>query len=100
MYYPCGTNYRAPRWTFTIPCKPEVRQGAREESASPRQNIRYRAAAILRRLLKERVPLPPHTYNATDDTCMNVMDVDDKELLALLENPDVFKSVENVPSEK
>ena len=30
----CGTNNRAPRWTFTDPCKPEVRPGAREESAS------------------------------------------------------------------
>ena len=29
-----GTNNRAPRWTFTDPCKPEVRPGAREESAS------------------------------------------------------------------
>ena len=26
---------RAPRWTFMDPCKPEVRPGAREESASP-----------------------------------------------------------------
>ena len=25
----------APRWTFTDPCKPEVRSGARKESASP-----------------------------------------------------------------
>ena len=30
-----GTNKRAPRWTFTDPCKPEVRPGAREESVSP-----------------------------------------------------------------
>ena len=30
-----GTNNRAPRWTFTDPWKPEVRPGAREESASP-----------------------------------------------------------------
>ena len=30
-----GTINRAPRWTFTDPCKPEVRPGAREESASP-----------------------------------------------------------------
>ena len=30
-----GTNNRAPRRTFTDPCKPEVRPGAREESASP-----------------------------------------------------------------
>ena len=30
-----GTNNRAPRWTFTDPCKPEVRPGAREEPASP-----------------------------------------------------------------
>ena len=35
MYCHCGTNNRAPRWTFTDPCKPEVRPGAREESASP-----------------------------------------------------------------
>ena len=31
----CGTNNRAPRWTLTDPCKPELRPGAREESASP-----------------------------------------------------------------
>ena len=31
----CGTNNRAPRLIFTDPCKPEVRLGAREESASP-----------------------------------------------------------------
>ena len=30
-----GANNRAPRWTFTDPCKPEVIPGAREESASP-----------------------------------------------------------------
>ena len=30
----CGTNNRAPRWTFTDPCKPEVSPGAREESDS------------------------------------------------------------------
>ena len=35
MHYHCGINNRAPRWTFTDPCKPEVRPGAREESASP-----------------------------------------------------------------
>ena len=31
----CGTNNRAPRWTFTDPCKPEVIPGDRNESASP-----------------------------------------------------------------
>ena len=35
MHCHCGTNNRAPLWTFTDPCKPEVRPGAREESASP-----------------------------------------------------------------
>ena len=35
MHCHCGTNNRAPRWTFTDPCKPEVRPGAREESVSP-----------------------------------------------------------------
>ena len=35
MHCYCDTNNRAPRWTFTDPCKPEVRPGAREESASP-----------------------------------------------------------------
>ena len=35
MRYHCDTNNRAPWWTFTHPCKPEVRPGAREESASP-----------------------------------------------------------------
>ena len=35
MHCHCGTNNRAPRWTFTDPCKPDVRPGAREESASP-----------------------------------------------------------------
>ena len=35
MHCHCGTNNRAPRWTFTDPCKPEVRPGAREESGFP-----------------------------------------------------------------
>ena len=35
MHRHCDTNNRAPRWTFTELCKPEVRPGAREESASP-----------------------------------------------------------------
>ena len=35
MHCHCGTNNRVPRRTFTDPCKPEVRPGAREESASP-----------------------------------------------------------------
>ena len=34
MHCHCGTNNRAPRWTFTDPCKPEVRPGAGEESAA------------------------------------------------------------------
>ena len=34
MHCHCGINNRAPRWTFTDPCKPEVRPGTREESAS------------------------------------------------------------------
>ena len=35
MHCHCGTNNRVSRWTFTGPCKPEVRPGAWEESASP-----------------------------------------------------------------
>ena len=35
MHCHCGTNNRAPRWTFTYLCTPEVRPGARKESASP-----------------------------------------------------------------
>ena len=35
MHCHCGTNNRAPRWTFTDPCKLEVRPGAREVSLSP-----------------------------------------------------------------
>ena len=35
MHCSCDTNNRAPQWTFTNPCKPEVRPDAREESASP-----------------------------------------------------------------
>ena len=35
MHCHCGTNKRAPWWTFMDPCKPEARPGAREESASP-----------------------------------------------------------------
>ena len=35
MHCHCGTNNRAPPWTFTDPCKPEVRPGAWEQSASP-----------------------------------------------------------------
>ena len=35
MHRHYGTNNREPRWTFTDPCKPEVRPGTLEESASP-----------------------------------------------------------------
>ena len=35
MHCHCGTNNREPWWTFTDPCKPEVKPGTREESASP-----------------------------------------------------------------
>ena len=35
MHCHCGANNRAPRWTFTDPCKPDVRPGAREKLASP-----------------------------------------------------------------
>ena len=35
MHCHCGTNNRAPRWTFMDPCKPKSRPGAREESVSP-----------------------------------------------------------------
>ena len=35
MHCHYDTNNRSPRWTFTDPCKPEVRPGAREESAFP-----------------------------------------------------------------
>ena len=35
MHCHCGTNNTAPQWTFTDPCKPEVRPSAREKSASP-----------------------------------------------------------------
>ena len=35
MHRHCGINNRVPRWTFMDPCKPEVRPGAQEESASP-----------------------------------------------------------------
>ena len=34
MHCHCGTNNRAPRWTFTDPWTQEVKPGAREESAS------------------------------------------------------------------
>ena len=35
MHCHCGTNNGAPPWTFTEPWKPEVRPGARKDSASP-----------------------------------------------------------------
>ena len=35
MHCHCCTNNRVPSWTFIDPCKPELRPGAREESASP-----------------------------------------------------------------
>ena len=49
----CGTNNRAPRWTFTNPYKPEVRPGAKEESASavwlaaPAMNVRDTTKGII-----------------------------------------------------
>ena len=52
MHCHCGTNNRAPRWTLTDHCKPEVRPGAREESASsawlaaPAMNARNKTKVI------------------------------------------------------
>ena len=52
MHRHCGTNNIAPRWTFTDPCKPEMRPGAREESASsawlaaPAMNVNMMAASV------------------------------------------------------
>ena len=34
MHRHCGTNNKAPRWSFMNFCRPELRPGAREESAS------------------------------------------------------------------
>ena len=31
MFRHCGTNKRAPQWTFTDPCKPDVNPGARDK---------------------------------------------------------------------
>ena len=56
MHCHCGTNNRAPRWTFMDPCEPEVRPGAREESASPAwlaapaMNARYTTKVYIWRL--------------------------------------------------
>ena len=56
MHCHCGTNNRAPRWTFTDLCKREVRPGAREESASPAWlvapaiNVRDTTTVYIRRL--------------------------------------------------
>ena len=56
MHRHCGTNNRVPRRTFTDPCKPEVRPGSREESAStawlaaPATNARDTTKVYIRRL--------------------------------------------------
>ena len=56
MHCHCGTNNRARRWTFTDPCKPEVRPGAREESpstawlAAPAMNARDTTKVYIWRL--------------------------------------------------
>ena len=42
MHCHCSTNNRAPRCTFTDPCKPEVRPGAREEAASPASVVKLK----------------------------------------------------------
>ena len=77
----CGTNNRAPRWTFTDPCKPEVRPGAREESASPAWlaapaiNARDTTKVYIWRLetgcgptLYRKCPSPQHTRKRHNNT--------------------------------
>ena len=39
MHCCCGTNNRAPRWTFTNPCTPEVRPSAREVSVKVTMHV-------------------------------------------------------------
>ena len=56
MHCHYDTNNRAPWWTFTDPCKPEVWPGAREESSSPARlaatamNVRDTTKAYIWRL--------------------------------------------------
>ena len=39
MHRHCGTNNRAPRWTFTESCKPEVRPGALNVNVPSHYNV-------------------------------------------------------------
>ena len=52
MHCHCGTNNRAPRWTFTDPCKPEVRPGAASPAwlAAPAMNARDTTKVYIWRL--------------------------------------------------
>ena len=47
MHCHCGTNNRAPRWTFTDPCKPEVRPGIRNNTIG-RLTIPYNIETLLK----------------------------------------------------
>ena len=58
MHCHCGTNNRVPRWTFMDTCKPEVRPGAREESASPA----WLAAPGMNALDTTKVRFPVETH--------------------------------------
>ena len=43
MHCHCGTNNRAPRWTFTDPCKPEVRPGVLRECVIRIPSVSWKA---------------------------------------------------------
>ena len=81
MHCHCVTNNRAPRWTFTDHCKPEVRPGAREESASsawltaPAMNARDTTKVYIWRLKTECGPTlyrKCHSHNTQEKGILHV----------------------------
>ncbi|XP_069138967.1 uncharacterized protein KIAA1958-like [Argopecten irradians] len=52
--------------------------------------------------MKEIAPVNvviPNSHTPHETTCCDMLDIDDKELAALLENPDVLGSIENIPQQ-
>ena len=78
MHCHCGTNKRAPRWTFTDPCKPEASPGAREDDG--RENHNQSEGSLATDDKSEGLLATDNTSEgllATDDTSEGLLATDD-----------------------
>ena len=85
MHCHCGTNNRAPRWTFTDPCKPKSNAEGFKELKLEGEDTRgkredYLVYPILCDLHSRDAPPPPTTKGTTsDDKRRDVSKTDDRK---------------------